>query len=137
MDIDEFKAINDTHGHQVGDRALRDTALALQGALRSYDLCVRYAGDEFIIVLGDCSRDEVETKRRELQDRVSEVLLEVRPGKTIQIAASAGAAVFPYDGTTYETLLAIADQRMYRDKAARRGSMLPDTPAGSEFVAVS
>jgi diguanylate cyclase (GGDEF)-like protein/putative nucleotidyltransferase with HDIG domain len=136
MDIDEFKTINDTHGHQVGDRALRETAMALQSGLRSYDLCVRYAGDEFIIVLGDCSRDDVELKRRELQDKVAEITLEARPGKTVRLAASAGAAVFPYDGTTYEALLASADQMMYRDKAARRGVTLPDTPAGSEFVAV-
>ena len=54
MDIDGFKAINDTYGHNVGDHALREVANALQGALRPYDLCVRYAGDEFIVVLADC-----------------------------------------------------------------------------------
>src|SRR5207245_988170 len=57
MDVDGFKGINDTYGHNVGDHALREVAQALQGALRPYDLCVRYAGDEFIIVLADCSRD--------------------------------------------------------------------------------
>src|SRR5205807_8389076 len=53
MDIDGFKTINDTYGHNVGDHALREVAAALQGALRPYDLCVRYAGDEFIVVLAD------------------------------------------------------------------------------------
>jgi diguanylate cyclase (GGDEF)-like protein len=105
----------------VGDRALREVAIALQNGLRSYDLCVRYAGDEFIVVLADCTREGAEAKRRELQQRVSEIEIEARPGKRLRLAASAGAAVFPYDGSSYETLLADADQRMYRDKAARRG----------------
>jgi diguanylate cyclase (GGDEF)-like protein/putative nucleotidyltransferase with HDIG domain len=135
MDIDAFKSINDSYGHHVGDHALREVSLALQGALRPYDLCVRYAGDEFIIVLTDCSRDAAEIKRLELQHRVAQINVEVRPGKLVRLAVSAGASVFPHDGTTYETLLAEADHRMYRDKAARRGE-LPSAPtAGNEFAA--
>src|SRR5207244_5205353 len=67
MDVDGFKSINDAYGHNVGDHALREVATALQSGLRSYDLCVRYAGDEFIVVLADCSRELAEVKRRELQ----------------------------------------------------------------------
>ncbi len=68
MDIDEFKSINDTYGHHVGDRALCEVAAALQITLRPYDLCVRYAGDEFIIIIADCSPEAAEIKRRELQE---------------------------------------------------------------------
>jgi diguanylate cyclase (GGDEF)-like protein/putative nucleotidyltransferase with HDIG domain len=121
MDMDGFKAINDTYGHHVGDRALREVSFALQDALRPYDLCVRYAGDEFIVVLTDCARETADIKCRELQEAVSRIQLEVRAGKNIPIGMSAGASVFPEDGTTYEALLADADHRMYRDKAARRG----------------
>jgi diguanylate cyclase (GGDEF)-like protein/putative nucleotidyltransferase with HDIG domain len=121
MDVDDFKTINDTYGHSVGDHALREVANALQSALRPYDLCVRYAGDEFIVVLTDCPRETAEAKRAELQARVGDIQLEVRTGKLLRLAASAGASVYPHDGTTYEELLADADQRMYRDKAARRG----------------
>jgi len=135
MDVDGFKSINDTYGHNVGDHALREVANALQGALRTYDLCVRYAGDEFIVVLADCSREMAELKRRELQARVSEIELEVRAGKRLRLAVSAGAAVFPQDGLTYETLLADADHRMYRDKAVRRGHVgVSRAPAPSELV---
>ena len=135
MDVDGFKAINDTHGHSVGDHALRQVATALQSALRPYDLCVRYAGDEFIIVLADCARETAEAKRAELQARVEEIQIEVRTGKCLRLAASAGASVFPHDGATYEALLADADQRMYRDKAARRGRVPRiDVQPEPEFV---
>src|SRR5262249_25210309 len=114
MDLDHFKSINDTYGHHVGDRALREMAKALRAVLRPYDLCVRYAGDEFIIVLVECSSEAAEMKRRELQLQVGSIELEVRPGKVHRLAASAGAAVFPHDGTSYEELLASADHAMYR-----------------------
>jgi diguanylate cyclase (GGDEF)-like protein len=136
MDVDGFKAINDTYGHNVGDHALREVASALQGALRPYDLCVRYAGDEFIVVLADCSREAADLKRRELQARIAEIQLDVRAGKRLRLAVSAGASVFPQDGGTYEALLADADQRMYRDKAARRGHIPMTHATGSaEFIA--
>ena len=135
MDVDGFKAINDTYGHNVGDHALRQVAIALQGALRPYDLCVRYAGDEFIVVLADCTREAADAKRRELQSKIAEIQLEVRAGKRLRLAASAGASVFPHDGTTYETLLADADHRMYRDKANRRGHIhVPGAPGAADFL---
>jgi diguanylate cyclase (GGDEF)-like protein len=136
MDIDGFKAINDTYGHNVGDHALREVAIALQGELRPYDLCVRYAGDEFIVVLADCSREAADAKRHELQARIANIQLEVRAGKRLRLAVSAGAAVFPHDGSTYEEMLADADHLMYRDKAARRAhAPHAATPTPSDFIA--
>jgi diguanylate cyclase (GGDEF)-like protein len=137
MDIDEFKAINDSYGHHVGDRALREVADTLQKALRPYDLCVRYAGDEFIIVLAECTRDAVEAKRIELQECISKIQIEVRAGKFLPLAASAGAAVFPHDGRSYEALLAEADHRMYRDKAARRAAAAPAPTPWEDFMLTS
>jgi GGDEF domain-containing protein len=62
MDLNDFKDINDTFGHHVGDRALREVAQVLRGTIRPYDVCVRYAGDEFIVVLAGCGWDEAEYK---------------------------------------------------------------------------
>src|SRR4051812_25282236 len=123
MDLDNFKDINDTYGHHVGDRALRDIAGVLRTGIRPYDICVRYAGDEFIVVLSGCDGEEAERKRLELQHAVADLAFEARPGKMLPLSISVGASVFPHDGDSYETLLATADSRMYRDKTRRkRGS---------------
>src|SRR6266850_2262933 len=120
MDLDSFKDINDTYGHHVGDRALREVAQVLRGGIRPYDICVRYAGDEFIVVLSGCGGEEAERKRLELQTAVDQIQFDARPGKAIPLAISIGAAIFPHDGDSYETLLATADSRMYRDKTRRK-----------------
>jgi diguanylate cyclase (GGDEF)-like protein len=120
MDLDNFKDINDTYGHHIGDRALRDVAAVLRTAIRPYDICVRYAGDEFIVVLSGCGAEEAERKRLDLQHAVDTMHFEPRPGKTLPLAISIGAAIFPHDGDSYETLLATADSRMYRDKTRRK-----------------
>ena len=121
MDLDNFKEINDTYGHHVGDRALCEVARVLRECVRPYDVCVRYAGDEFIVVLSGCGAEEAEQKRLELQETVDAVSLEAAPGQRFPLGISLGTAVFPHDGITYETLLATADQRMYADKAVRKG----------------
>jgi diguanylate cyclase (GGDEF)-like protein/putative nucleotidyltransferase with HDIG domain len=120
MDLDNFKDINDTYGHHIGDRALRDVAGVLRAAIRPYDICVRYAGDEFIVVLSGCGGEEAERKRVELQSAVDNLLFEPRPGRALALAISVGAAIFPHDGDSYEALLATADSRMYRDKTRRK-----------------
>src|SRR6185436_4918905 len=85
MDLDNFKDINDTFGHHVGDRALRDIAAVLRTGIRPYDICVRYAGDEFIVVLSGCGGEEAERKRVELQTAVDSLQFEARPGKSLQL----------------------------------------------------
>ena len=92
----------------------------LRTAIRPYDICVRYAGDEFIVVLSGCGGEEAERKRLELQRAVDLIQFEPRPAKTLPLAISVGASIFPHDGDSYETLLATADSRMYRDKTRRK-----------------
>lgn len=120
LDLNDFKDINDSFGHHIGDRALREVAQVLRAVIRPYDICVRYAGDEFIVVLAGCGRDEAENKKLELQQAIDRVLFEPRAGHRLPLSISAGAAVFPHDGDTYESLMAKADGRMYRDKSQRK-----------------
>jgi diguanylate cyclase (GGDEF)-like protein/putative nucleotidyltransferase with HDIG domain len=131
MDLNDFKDINDTYGHHVGDRALRQVSQVLRTAIRPYDICVRYAGDEFIVVLAGCGREEADNKRLELQRAVDRAIFEPIPGKCIPLTISAGAAVFPEDGDSYEALLAKADSRMYRDKSLRKRDAQRQLQSGS------
>jgi diguanylate cyclase (GGDEF)-like protein/putative nucleotidyltransferase with HDIG domain len=131
MDLNDFKDINDSYGHHAGDRALREVAKLLRAAIRPYDICVRYAGDEFIVVLVGCGRDEAENKRSELERTIADAEFEAAPGKMVPLSISVGAAVFPADGDTYEWLLAKADSRMYQHKIARKRDARHKLPSAS------
>jgi diguanylate cyclase (GGDEF)-like protein/putative nucleotidyltransferase with HDIG domain len=120
LDLDRLKEINDTYGHEAGDRALRAVASALRSSVRQSDLCARFAGDEFVVVLTDCDREQEARRVRDLQIAVGAHPFEPRPGVRVSLSISAGPARFPDDGRTFEELLAAADERMYRDKAGRR-----------------
>ncbi len=120
LDLDNLKPINDSFGHQAGNRALCEVAAVLRRAIRPYDICVRYGGDEFIVLLSDCGADQAELKRIELQKAVEAMPFSVGDLLRLRLSISVGAAVFPLDGDTYEALLQVADGRMYDDKAARK-----------------
>ena len=120
LDLDRLKEINDTYGHEAGDRALRAVGNVLRATVRQSDVCARFAGDEFVVVLWECS-PEYETRRvHEMQSAVAVYPFEPRPGVLVSLSISAGPARFPTDGRSFEELLAVADERMYRDKAGRR-----------------
>jgi diguanylate cyclase (GGDEF)-like protein len=135
LDLDDFKIINDDYGHLAGDRALQEVARVLQETTRSYDTCIRYGGDEFVVLLSSCGRPEAEERRRRLQEAVAAISLHAEDGREIALRVSAGASVFPEDGETYERLLARADRRMYRNKAESKTSRPPQLRAGRDNVA--
>ena len=126
IDLDRFKDINDTFGHHVGDRALREVAGVLRAGIRPYDICVRYAGDEFIVVLSGCSGEEAERKRLELQRAVDGLEFEARPGKMLALAISIGAAVSRPDRIDTDDLVARADAALYAAKAGGRDTVFLD-----------
>ena len=109
MDLDNFKDINDTFGHHVGDRALREVAGVLRTGIRPYDICVRYAGDEFIVVLSGCSGEEAERKRLELQRAVD----------SLRVRGAAGQDAVARDQHRRRGLP--ARRRLVRDAAGHRG----------------
>ena len=120
LDLDRLKEINDTYGHDAGDRALRAIGAVLATTVRKSDLCARFAGDEFVVVLWDCSPENEARRVADIQNAVSAYPFEPRPGVRVSLSISAGPSRFPEDGNTFEDLLAAADERMYRDKAGRR-----------------
>ncbi len=120
LDLDRLKEINDTYGHEAGDRALRTIGSVLKATVRQNDVCARFAGDEFVVVLWDCRPEHEAQRVLDLQNAVAAHPFEPRSGVRLSLSISAGPARFPHDGTTFEELLATADERMYRDKAVRR-----------------
>jgi diguanylate cyclase (GGDEF)-like protein/putative nucleotidyltransferase with HDIG domain len=120
LDLDRLKEINDTYGHEAGDRALRAVGSVLRSTVRQSDVCARFAGDEFVVVLWDCGPDNEARRVHEMQSAVALFPFEPRPGVLLSLSISAGPARFPADGATFDELLAVADERMYRDKAGRR-----------------
>jgi diguanylate cyclase (GGDEF)-like protein len=124
LDLDKLKEINDTYGHEAGDRALRAIGQVLRSTVRETDLSARFAGDEFVVVLWDCSPDHEQRRIAELQMAVAAYPFEPRPGVLAQLSISAGCARFPTHGVSLNELLTAADERMYRDKAARRARLV-------------
>jgi diguanylate cyclase (GGDEF)-like protein len=122
IDLNGFKPINDRYGHAAGDAALKAVAGALKRCVRSYDVCCRYAGDEFVVLLEGCSRESAENKRQELLKSVESIVLEVKDGLRVSLGCSIGVAMFPQDATTYEALLHTADSRMYTEKTERKAA---------------
>ena len=120
LDMDRLKEINDTYGHEAGDRVLRAIGGVVKATVRQNDLCARFAGDEFIVILWDCSPEHEARRVAELQTAVGAHPFEPRPGVRVSLSISAGAARYPADGATFEALLTVADARMYHDKATRR-----------------
>jgi diguanylate cyclase (GGDEF)-like protein len=119
IDLDGFKSINDTYGHHAGDVALRDVGASLQQSIRSYDLCARYGGDEFVAVLPGCGIDDARRKAAALQSAVAALAFEPKPGVKAPLRISAGVAIYPADGESFDALLASADTRMFEDKGDR------------------
>ncbi|GGC08994.1 EAL domain-containing protein [Pseudoduganella buxea] len=121
LDLDHFKKINDTHGHQTGDQLLIAAAGRLRELLRDVDTIARLGGDEFIVVTGGNATPDTVSH---LAAGIVEVL--ARPyqlqGVTVHSGASVGVAMFPTDGEDSSTLLRHADTAMYAAKAAGRGN---------------
>lgn len=119
IDLDGFKATNDRHGHEAGDRLLRDVAQQLRNGLRQGDLIARVGGDEFVAVLPGCSSSTAAQRvASALRSRLA--MLRSHDGETPRIDASIGVACFPTDGDSVDALLRHADGAMYATKAQKR-----------------
>ncbi|MCG8480959.1 MAG: diguanylate cyclase [Spirochaetales bacterium] len=124
IDLDDFKPINDTYGHEAGDDVLRAVAKRLREGTRSDDLVARVGGDEFIIMLHDIADEEAVAKRVAKLHEILHEPIAIGDGRgqfsgEVTISVSTGTALFPRDGTTYEQLVRLADHSMYGAKRAR------------------
>ncbi|HYA00208.1 MAG TPA: sensor domain-containing diguanylate cyclase [Candidatus Binatia bacterium] len=121
LDIDGFKALNDSLGHAAGDSILRETAARLQLSVRASDTVARLGGDEFVIVAVNADRSDAELIQRKVEQRMEEPVM-VEDGQ-VAVRLSIGVAVYPDEGSEPGPLLRRADTNMYREKRSHRGSI--------------
>ena len=127
IDLDHFKEINDSDGHQVGDAILVEAARRLQEVVRATDIVGRYGGDEFVIVLGAPALPALAERVAHRLNQQLNSPFEVN-GQCYVLSASIGIAHAPAHGRTLQALLAAADEAMYQSKAAGRNRATCYTP---------
>lgn len=121
IDLNGFKRVNDTHGHEVGDELLKTVGGLLKETIRNEDTLSRISGDEFVILLENTSYQDAERVARKIQANLKQSVL-IR-GIELNISLSLGIAVYPDDGTEMSELLRKADARMYQAKAQSKRVM--------------
>lgn len=120
MDIDDFKDINDRHGHAIGDRMLAAVAGVIKKELRQMDILTRYAGDEFVAIMPMASTHMAGSIGERIRNAVEEQKFSVRDGAVVQLGLSIGVACYPDEGDTTEELLTAAARKMQTNKHARK-----------------
>ncbi|MEK7207573.1 MAG: diguanylate cyclase, partial [Pseudomonadota bacterium] len=120
LDIDDFKRVNDTHGHPAGDKVLQSLGQLLRSQLRQMDLAARYGGEEFVFILPETDMVGSKLVAERIRRAVATELIRLPEGQEIGVTASLGIACYPLCGDTAEILLAHADQALYTAKQEGR-----------------
>lgn len=121
MDLDHFKNFNDTFGHEVGDRILRQFAKSVTQAMRETNLAARYGGEEFVVVLPDTDLPAAERVAERIRQAIERMVVPSGTDKPLpQVTVSLGIAMYPEHGKTLEELLKASDKALYESKHAGR-----------------
>ena len=121
LDLDDFKSINDTYGHSIGDALLQETSLRLKASIRSSDFVARLAGDEFVLLIkGVKAKDMVETIANKIKNQFATAF--VLDDMTLMVTSSFGISLYPHDATVPDTLLYKADKALYSAKHSGKAS---------------
>jgi diguanylate cyclase (GGDEF)-like protein len=118
VDIDHFKAVNDTHGHPAGDAVLKEVAKILTAQLRTVDRVARFGGEEFALILVQTGRGAAGDVAQRVVEAVAANPVVIQGGPTLSLTISAGVAVLPNDVSRIDLLVGAADRSLY---AAKRG----------------
>lgn len=121
LDLDCFKLVNDAHGHLVGSDLLAQTGRRLQELCSGNNLCFRYGGDEFVVLMPETGAQAAKDLCTDLLRALMETRFPVRPGLKLRVSASLGVATAPADGQTVHGIIGTADARMYAAKTNGRG----------------
>ncbi len=124
LDLDHFKKLNDTYGHDAGDAALKEFGKILQNDIRVSDIASRYGGEEFIIVLYDADAAAAKSRANSIREAFS--MAQIRYGAQVigPLSVSIGISQFPSDGQTLQTLVESADRALYCAKNNGRNQVV-------------
>ncbi len=121
LDLDGFKAVNDTFGHKAGDKLLKEVSKVMRRQLRDYDFLARYAGDEFVIIAPETGNEDVQELCRRIEQAVYDFTLPIDDTENFaRVGISVGSASYPNQGETLDQIIVAADKAMYAAKSARR-----------------
>jgi diguanylate cyclase (GGDEF)-like protein len=120
LDLDHFKKFNDTFGHDAGDLVLQSLADLFRSFFRTTDICCRYGGEEFAIILPESTSQDAGTRADALRSEVKNLRLQYKKEPLGMLTVSVGVAAFPEHGSRSEELLKLADQCLYESKARGR-----------------
>lgn len=129
MDLDGFKRVNDTYGHEVGDHVLRAAFTVVSIGIRSSDFIARYGGDELTLVLIQSDMRAARLVTEKVLENLAKFSFKAPDGKPIKLGISGGIAIFPDHGRTGSELLRAADAALYNAKKHNRGTFLSATAA--------
>jgi two-component system cell cycle response regulator len=129
LDIDHFKDVNDTYGHQVGDSALRWMAEIIRASVRDADFASRYGGEEFAIICGETDLREAVVIADRIRAAVEAAPFMPDPTQSIPVTTSAGVACFPANGPQDVDLIRAADEALYEAKRSGRNRVMTSQKA--------
>lgn len=127
LDMDHFKAVNDTHGHLIGSRLLYEVGQEIKRTLRESDVCFRYGGDEFVIILAHTGLEDAMIVAERIRLQVEKKRFLAREGLDIRLTASIGVASVPEHASTKVQILKAADEALYGVKKAVRNKVIAAT----------
>jgi diguanylate cyclase (GGDEF)-like protein len=134
IDVDHFKRVNDTLGHEAGDCALRRIAEELAGCVREEDVACRAGGEEFVIILPGAGRTALRSRAEAVRRKIEQARIRAGEG-TLKLTVSIGLASFPSYGDSGKNVLRAADAALYKAKAAGRNRVAMCTPSGARSAA--
>ncbi|MDQ1264098.1 MAG: hypothetical protein QG559_1099 [Campylobacterota bacterium] len=136
IDVDFFKMVNDTYGHDMGDRVIVELSKVLKNSIRSSDLAIRYGGEEFVVMLNDATDEGIQIVAKKIHSTFAKIAFDVGAGEVLKKTLSIGIAKYPTDADSIWKCIKFADTALYEAKNTGRNKIVefkPEMFSGDNF----